>query len=101
MTITKEQIDQIFEEAEKPEDYLISFIHLSVSKEDFQKAVNVGFTLVGSGLYEYLYKKGLEFDRKYYDENGIPAFPGGLLLNYGPSFDPSLEPWDLTPPVLS
>lgn len=78
MTLSKNAIDLIFEEAKNQHDYLIRLYKIVII--DFEKAKHIlGHPQGSARTIGYLFDKAKEFDKK----NHPGVLPGGLMMNAG------------------
>lgn len=97
MVVTKEQIDEIFEKANEPADYIIAFYEM-VYPTFYDEDRSFSFPIVGKELHEYLFKKAIDFDMEYMNSGrGAEFMKGGYMLNSGPSCDYGLKDWEIMP----
>jgi hypothetical protein len=89
--VTKEQIDEVFQEAKKQKDYVLGLYHLAHPDWDNIREV-VDFPSAGKEVSQYIWEKALAWDRRE-----VITFPGGAWLNVGFREDENLDPWEIAP----
>jgi len=85
--LTKEQIDQVFEQAKEPADYVIGLYKIAFPDWDDIEQFH-GFPEISKGTNAYIFQKAQSFDRDFYaikyanDPNSRPML-AGLWFNSG------------------
>ena len=91
VTLTKEQIDEVFEKSRNRVEYILRLYELVIGP-DFNDCKKVkDWPKAGPKVHEYITLKAIEFDRKHCPD----CLPGGLWLNYGFSLDKNLGDWEV------
>lgn len=91
-TLTREQVDAVFEKAETQSEYLEEMYKLVYGDEwDYIEKVHT-YPVAGEALATYIMKKAMEFDEAHYKD----VFPGGLWLSAGFSTNQQMNPWGIT-----
>jgi hypothetical protein len=91
MKVTKEQIDEVFQEAKKQKDYVLGLYRLVHPDWDNIKEVT-DFPKAGTAVSQYIWESVLEWDWK-----NVVTFRGGAWLNSGFTTDNELDPWEIAP----
>lgn len=63
--LTKEQIDQVFEQAKEPADYVIGLYKLAFPDWDDIEQLH-GFPEISKDTNAYIFRKAQDFDMKFY-----------------------------------
>lgn len=92
VTLTLEQVEEVFAQAQHQSDYLLGLYKLVYPDFDALASID-GFPAMGEALSELVWQRALEFDRVHHPE----CMNGGLLLNHGFSTDATLKPWQVKP----
>jgi hypothetical protein len=90
MTLTKEQIDRIFEEGKSQADICIALYAAVVPNWENVAQMN-GFPRAGKTIDLYLFSKFIHYDRVHCPD----VVAGGLWLNNGFSVDEGLGDWEV------
>ncbi len=90
MIISKEQVDQVFEEAKHQEDYIVALYKQAFPDWDDITCIK-GHPECGEKLSFYVWDKAIEFDKKHHN-----SFPGGLWLNKGFFTNKKLKAWEIS-----
>ena len=100
MIITKEEVDSIFEEAEKmdnphQQDYAVALYRKVFPDWDHITSLT-GWPRCGWELFKHTMAKAQEFDQKYHPDENITA--GGLWFNrgWGCREEEGLGDWEVT-----
>jgi len=96
-TLSKEQIEGLFQDASDQGDYVIGYFRLLFGDEWDSIERLDDFPHAGEELASFLMKKAMAWDREHLNTNQVMA--GGAMMNYGPSTDKSLDPWEATLPA--
>lgn len=78
ISISKEQIDEVFKHATHQQDYLVGLYKIVYPDWDEIKSVN-GWPTVNMVTHKYIMGKAVEFDKVHHPE----VFSGGLYMNNG------------------
>lgn len=87
-SLTKDQIDSIFEEADHQVDYVIGLYREVIPGWEQIHRLS-GYPRVSKKTSTYIYRKVQEFDEEHHPN----CLPGGLWMNKGFSTDKELEDW--------
>lgn len=102
MTVTKEQVDEVFENATEPGDYIVGIVKLAVPEDEWDRAESIDLMKVGKAVHKHMFDKAIEFDKFYKQKKGQDTYlTGGYMLNYGPSVDESLGDWEVKKPKVT
>lgn len=93
MEMTKEQIDQVFENAEHQQDYILTLYRIALPNFDELEAP-IEPPECGTELHKYIFQKAIEFDRANHK-----SFAGGAWMNYGFTNNPLLGNWEVVHPA--
>lgn len=94
--ITKEQIDTLFEGAVEQMDYIVGYYKMLYGEETWENVAQIDdYAHAGSALSDYFMEKAVAWDRAHLSTD---ILPGGAMLNYGPSVDHDLDPWQASVP---
>lgn len=78
-TISKDQIDTIFADAEHQQDYVLA-LYASAYGEDWPRVKLVKeWPLISSDTNDYIFKQAMKFDAKHHPD----VFRGGAWMNNG------------------
>lgn len=91
MKLSREQVDDIFEQAKHQSDYLIALYRLTVPRWDEVISVG-GFPQINKKTNSYLFDKAIAFDSKHHPN----CMPGGLLISSGFGTDDILADWEVS-----
>ena len=91
--LTREQIDQIFAEAEKQWDYIVALYKLALEPavmwDDIVKVY--GYPVVSDATNKYIFEKAIAFDAKHHPK----VLSGGGWMNNGFGTEP-MSDWTVT-----
>ena len=95
--LTKEQIDQVFEQAKEPADYVIGLYKLAFPDWDDIEQLH-GFPEISKDTNAYIFRKAQSFDRdfyakKYANDPISRPMPAGLWFNNGFSGKEGVPDW--------
>jgi len=92
--LTKEVIDQIFEEAEHQADYVIALYEIAYQPTLWDKIEKVkGWPKVSHTTNEYLFQKAIEFDKVHHPN----VVAGGAWMNSGFGSEEGMKDWIVAP----
>lgn len=86
--VTKDQVEEIFLNAEHQIDYALSLYRLAFPRWDEIKEIK-GWPKVSRGFSKFIFEQAMKFDRKHHPK----VFNGGLWLNKGFGSSDDELPW--------
>ena len=87
-SLTKQQIDKVFDTAEHQADYVVGLYRLAIPNFDKVRQVH-GYPIISELTANYIWDKSREFD-KFHHPNVIS---GGIWMNNGFGVDKNLDDW--------
>lgn len=90
--LTQETIDNLFKDATNQGDVLIALYKIAFPDWDNIRKLS-GWPSISNKTSDYLFKKFIEFDRKYHPD----VIGGGCWLNSGFSVEKNLDDWKIYP----
>ncbi|MBF0231099.1 MAG: hypothetical protein HQK63_16135 [Desulfamplus sp.] len=86
----QEKIDRIFEEATHQSECIVNIYRIVFTEWDRIDRIG-GYPTVGCGMWLYICKKFIEFDKKHHPE----CFNSGIWINNGFSSSSKLDDWEI------
>lgn len=78
VSLPREEIDRIFEEAQEQTDYIIALYRVCIPDLDHCRVVS-GYPKVNDQTADYICRKAMEYDKAHHPD----VMQGGMWLNYG------------------
>jgi hypothetical protein len=94
MIITKEQVEEIFNNSKEQGDYIFGMYKLVIPKWDTVENVG-GYPKCGKELSLFCIEKAIDWDKKHLDNHKVAL--GGAWINWGFSTldNDLLKPWEV------
>lgn len=90
VSLSKEAIDQVFEEATHQSDYLTGLYRLAIPEWDaVVRIVGIGYPTVSYKTWDYICRKAIAFDKEHLPQ----VLAGGLWINSGFSRSTAVPQW--------